>query len=92
MLSSLSLDANSGVEPVNPVNHNDSTTKKNNTSLYVGDVEVSKQATLEDLKLQIMTLPLMEDVQVPMFDFLRVRKLENHCPETVLRNSSLTLQ
>ncbi|XP_046546355.1 ubiquitin carboxyl-terminal hydrolase 40-like [Haliotis rubra] len=60
--------------------------------LQVGEIEISKDATLEDLKLQIMTLPAMTDMPVPTFEFLRVRLVSDHRPGQVLRGLTQTLR
>ena len=57
----------------------------------LGEVIISKESTLDDLKQQIMTLPEMVDV-VPTQQFLRVRLMENGHLGTVLRLATQTLQ
>jgi len=57
----------------------------------LGEVIISKESTLDDLKQQIMTLPEMVDA-VPMQQFLRVRLIENGHLGTVLRLATQTLQ
>ncbi|XP_071102445.1 ubiquitin carboxyl-terminal hydrolase 40-like isoform X2 [Haliotis cracherodii] len=61
-------------------------------TLQVGEVEISKDATLEDLKLQLMTLPALTDMPVPTFEFLRVRLVTDHRPGQVLRGLTQTLR
>lgn len=61
-------------------------------SLLVGEVEVSLDATLDDLKLQVMTLPAINDLGVPMTDFLRIRVIEDGELVTVLKGGSQTLR
>lgn len=58
----------------------------------MGEVEVSLDATLDDLKLQVMTLPAINDLGVPMTDFLRIRVIEDGELATVLKGGSQTLR
>lgn len=62
------------------------------SQLLLGDIDISKDATLEDLRLQILTLPGSADLPVLMPDFLRVRVLEGGQLKTVLRGSQNTLR
>lgn len=57
-----------------------------------GDVIISKMATLEELKQQLLTLPVLSQLPVPTTDFLRVRLMENKLPTLVLRGSTQILQ
>ncbi|XP_074925949.1 ubiquitin carboxyl-terminal hydrolase 40 isoform X4 [Chelonoidis abingdonii] len=43
---------------------------------YAGDVEISGEAFLEDLKIQAMTLPFFQELSVPSPEFLRAWTLE----------------
>uniref|UniRef100_UPI00398F4C3B ubiquitin carboxyl-terminal hydrolase 40 isoform X2 n=1 Tax=Pristiophorus japonicus TaxID=55135 RepID=UPI00398F4C3B len=58
---------------------------------YVGNIEISGEASLEDLKTQVLTLPLLQGLSVPSVDFLRVWLLENKCPVKILRNQQQQL-
>ena len=58
----------------------------------IGDVIISKQDMLDDLKIAIMALPEMDDIAVPTTQYLRVRLVEEKRLSTVLKGSSLTLQ
>lgn len=58
----------------------------------MGEVEVSLDATLDDLKLQVMTLPAINDLGVPMTEFLRIRVIEDGELATVLKGGSQTLR
>lgn len=62
------------------------------SQLLLGDIDISKDATLEDLRLQILTLPGSADLPVLMPDFLRVRVLEGGQLKTLLRGSQNTLR
>lgn len=57
----------------------------------LGEVIISKESTLDDLKQQIMTLPEMIDA-IPTQQFLRLRLVENGHLGTVLRLATQTLQ
>ena len=80
----LSTDHSSGDPP--------SSSPSSSTSQPLGEVIISKESTLEDLKQQVMTLPQMGQVSVPTSRFLRLRLIENRLPTLVLRNHSQTLQ
>ncbi|XP_062972109.1 ubiquitin carboxyl-terminal hydrolase 40 isoform X2 [Elgaria multicarinata webbii] len=54
---------------------------------YVGDIEISGEAFLEDLKMQVMTLPSFQEFSIPLPEFLRVWAMENKRPVKVLRNN-----
>ncbi|XP_037342599.2 ubiquitin carboxyl-terminal hydrolase 40 [Pungitius pungitius] len=57
-----------------------------------GQVEISDEATLEDLKAQVLTLPALQDVCVPTTAFLRVWQLEGRRLARILRGGQLTLK
>ncbi|KAJ7344864.1 hypothetical protein JRQ81_000814 [Phrynocephalus forsythii] len=59
---------------------------------YVGDIEISEEALLEDLKIQVMTLPPLQEFSVPLPAFLRVWSMENKHPSKLLRNNKEQLQ
>ncbi|XP_044287740.1 ubiquitin carboxyl-terminal hydrolase 40 isoform X2 [Varanus komodoensis] len=54
---------------------------------YVGDIEISEEAFLEDLKMQVMTLPSFQEFSIPAPEFLRVWTMENKRPSKLLRNN-----
>ncbi|XP_041669120.1 ubiquitin carboxyl-terminal hydrolase 40 [Cheilinus undulatus] len=58
----------------------------------VGEVEISDEATLEDLKTQVLTLPALQDVCVPTTAFMRVWQLEGQRLARILRGQQLTLR
>ena len=62
------------------------------TLLEMGCVELSKDATVEDLKNMILTLPAMQGVNVPSSSFLRVQELVDGRPGKILKVPSLTLR
>ncbi|KAI0222462.1 Ubiquitin carboxyl-terminal hydrolase 40 [Lamellibrachia satsuma] len=73
---------------------NGTTEQENVTELQtrsLGEVIISKESTLDDLKQQIMTLPKMIDA-IPTPRFLRVRLIENGHLGTVLRLATQSLQ
>ncbi|XP_022056802.2 ubiquitin carboxyl-terminal hydrolase 40 isoform X2 [Acanthochromis polyacanthus] len=58
----------------------------------VGQVEISDEATLEDLKTQVMTLPALQDVCLPTTMFMRVWQLEGRRLARILRGQQVTLR
>ncbi|XP_051884676.1 ubiquitin carboxyl-terminal hydrolase 40 isoform X2 [Pristis pectinata] len=58
---------------------------------FMGNIEISGDASLEDLKTQVLTLPLLQGLPVPSVKFLRVWLLENKCPAKILRNQQQQL-
>ncbi|XP_067404718.1 ubiquitin carboxyl-terminal hydrolase 40 isoform X2 [Emydura macquarii macquarii] len=58
---------------------------------YGGDVEISGEAFLEDLKIQAMTLPSFQELSVPSPEFLRAWTLESKRPGKLLRNNQQPL-
>ncbi|XP_032627112.2 ubiquitin carboxyl-terminal hydrolase 40 isoform X2 [Chelonoidis abingdonii] len=58
---------------------------------YAGDVEISGEAFLEDLKIQAMTLPFFQELSVPSPEFLRAWTLESKRPGKLLRNNQQQL-
>ncbi|XP_061179949.1 ubiquitin carboxyl-terminal hydrolase 40-like isoform X2 [Saccostrea echinata] len=61
-------------------------------ALHIGEVQVSLDSTLDDLKQQVMTLPTIAELGVPMVEFLRVRVIEDGPLTTVLKGPSQTLR
>lgn len=58
----------------------------------VGCVEISDEATLDDLKTQVMTLPALSDLCTPTAAFLRMWQVEGRRLVRILRGSQLTLR
>lgn len=58
----------------------------------VGSVEISDEATLEDLKTQVITLPALLDLCAPTSAFLRLWHVEGKKLVRILRGSLLTLR
>nr|XP_019953723.1 PREDICTED: ubiquitin carboxyl-terminal hydrolase 40 isoform X1 [Paralichthys olivaceus] len=58
----------------------------------VGQVEISDEATLEDLKTQVLTLPSLQNVCLPITAFMRVWQLEGGRLARILRGQQLTLR
>ncbi|XP_041827109.1 ubiquitin carboxyl-terminal hydrolase 40 isoform X2 [Melanotaenia boesemani] len=58
----------------------------------VGQVEISDEGTLEDLKTQVLTLPALQDICVPTTGFLRVWQMEGRRLARVLRGLQVTLR
>ncbi|KAG8432555.1 hypothetical protein GDO86_016985 [Hymenochirus boettgeri] len=58
---------------------------ENSDFFPVGQLEVSGDSLIQDLKIQMMTLPVLEALGVPSPDLLRVWTLENKCLGKILR-------
>uniref|UniRef100_A0A1A7YQJ0 Ubiquitin specific peptidase 40 n=1 Tax=Iconisemion striatum TaxID=60296 RepID=A0A1A7YQJ0_9TELE len=58
----------------------------------VGQVEISDEATLEELKTQVLTLPMLQDVCAPTLGFLRVWQMEGWKLTRILRGQQVTLR
>ncbi|XP_034050856.1 ubiquitin carboxyl-terminal hydrolase 40 isoform X2 [Thalassophryne amazonica] len=58
----------------------------------VGQVEISDEATLEELKTQVSTLPALQDVCFPAAAFLRLWQLEGRRLTRIIRGHQLTLR
>uniref|UniRef100_A0A8D3B7U6 USP domain-containing protein n=1 Tax=Scophthalmus maximus TaxID=52904 RepID=A0A8D3B7U6_SCOMX len=58
----------------------------------VGQVEISDEATLEELKTQVLTLPALQSVCVPTTAFMRLWQLEGGRLARILRGQQLTLR
>ncbi|XP_036396124.1 ubiquitin carboxyl-terminal hydrolase 40 isoform X1 [Megalops cyprinoides] len=59
---------------------------------FVGQVEISGEASLDDLKTQVMTLPSLQDLCVPTPAFLRVWALEGRKLGRILRGNQQPLK
>ncbi|XP_056676110.1 ubiquitin carboxyl-terminal hydrolase 40 isoform X1 [Monodelphis domestica] len=59
---------------------------------FVGDVEISEEASLLDLKSQAMVLPSFLDFSFPSADFLRAWTMESKRPGRLLRNNQQQLK
>ncbi|XP_065839535.1 ubiquitin carboxyl-terminal hydrolase 40-like [Oscarella lobularis] len=60
-----------------PTLSSDSQETCNARFIPLGDVEISKQATLSDLKAHVLTLPLLDSHVIPTLNFLRLRQLDD---------------
>ncbi|XP_054652144.1 ubiquitin carboxyl-terminal hydrolase 40 [Dunckerocampus dactyliophorus] len=58
----------------------------------VGQLEISVEATLEDLKAQVLTLPALQEACVPAAAFLRLWEMEGLTPARILRGHQVTLR
>ncbi|XP_017272945.1 ubiquitin carboxyl-terminal hydrolase 40 isoform X2 [Kryptolebias marmoratus] len=58
----------------------------------VGQVEISDEATLEELKTQVLTLPTLQDLFAPTTGFLRVWQMEGWRLARILRGQRVTLR
>lgn len=62
------------------------------TLLELGTLEISQESTLEDLKSQILTLPVLQEYTVPTVQFLRLRELNNNRPGKIYKQLSQNLR
>ncbi|KAL5006935.1 hypothetical protein ScPMuIL_015741 [Solemya velum] len=60
--------------------------------VMIGDIDISKESTLEEMKEIIMTLDLLADIPLPTPKFLRVRLKVDEILGTVLRPDSTSVQ
>ncbi|XP_035426066.1 ubiquitin carboxyl-terminal hydrolase 40 isoform X3 [Cygnus atratus] len=58
---------------------------------YAGSIEIAGEATLEDLKMQAMTLPCRQEHVVPLPTFLRAWTVESKHPGKLLRHNKQQL-
>nr|XP_038038514.1 ubiquitin carboxyl-terminal hydrolase 40 isoform X6 [Anas platyrhynchos] len=58
---------------------------------YAGSIEIAGEATLEDLKMQAMTLPCCQEHVVPLPTFLRAWTVESKRPGKLLRHNKQQL-
>ncbi|XP_027697914.1 ubiquitin carboxyl-terminal hydrolase 40-like [Vombatus ursinus] len=59
---------------------------------FAGDVEISEEASVADLKSQVMSLPSFLDFGFPSADFLRAWTMESKRPGRLLRNNQQQLK
>uniref|UniRef100_A0A8C5Q031 USP domain-containing protein n=1 Tax=Leptobrachium leishanense TaxID=445787 RepID=A0A8C5Q031_9ANUR len=58
---------------------------------FVGNVEISGENSLQDLKMQIMTLPIFEELGILSPEFFRIWTLENKHLGKILRSPNLRI-
>ncbi|KFP26876.1 Ubiquitin carboxyl-terminal hydrolase 40 [Colius striatus] len=58
---------------------------------YAGSIEIAGEASLEDLKMQAMTLPCFQEQIVPLPSFLRAWTVDSKRPGKLLRNNKQQL-
>ncbi|XP_022247056.1 ubiquitin carboxyl-terminal hydrolase 40-like [Limulus polyphemus] len=58
----------------------------------LGEVEISAESSLADLKRQVLTLPALNIISLPNIRYLRLRHLDGGSPGKVLRGLSNTLR
>ncbi|KAF1506029.1 Ubiquitin carboxyl-terminal hydrolase 40, partial [Megadyptes antipodes antipodes] len=58
---------------------------------YAGSIEIAAEASLEDLKMQAMTLPCCQEQIVPLPSFLRAWTVDSKRPGKLLRNNKQQL-
>ncbi|XP_054712261.1 ubiquitin carboxyl-terminal hydrolase 40-like [Uloborus diversus] len=63
-----------------------------NRSAKLGEVELSSESTVADLKKYVLTLPSLSTISLPNIRFLRLRLLDNGRPGKILRGLSNTLR
>ncbi|XP_043858164.1 ubiquitin carboxyl-terminal hydrolase 40 isoform X2 [Dromiciops gliroides] len=59
---------------------------------FVGDVEISEEASVAELKRQAMILPSLLELSFPSADFLRAWTMESKRPGRLLRNNQQQLK
>ncbi|NXG03246.1 UBP40 hydrolase, partial [Sakesphorus luctuosus] len=59
---------------------------------YAGRVEIAEEASLEELKMQALTLPRCQEQVVPLPSFLRAWALDTKRPAKLLRNNKQRLK
>ncbi|KAM9305643.1 ubiquitin carboxyl-terminal hydrolase 40 [Gastrophryne carolinensis] len=59
--------------------------------IFVSHLEISKDSSLQELKLQVMTLQFFDALKIPSPDFLRIWTLENKRLAKILRLNNLKL-
>lgn len=60
--------------------------------MEVGSVEISEEATMEDLKTQVLTLPALSDLCAPSSALVRLWQVEGQRLGRILRGSQLALK
>lgn len=60
--------------------------------IHLGDIEISKDATLSELKEQVMTLNRVSELPIPTTEFMRLRLKEKGRLTLVLRDNNQTLR
>ncbi|GIY64550.1 ubiquitin carboxyl-terminal hydrolase 40 [Caerostris darwini] len=63
-----------------------------NKSIKLGDVEISNESTVADLKNYILTLPSLSGISLPSIRYLRLQSLDNGRPGRIIRGLSNTLK
>ncbi|GIY31584.1 ubiquitin carboxyl-terminal hydrolase 40 [Caerostris extrusa] len=63
-----------------------------NKSIKLGDVEISNESTVADLKNYILTLPSLSGISLPSIRYLRLQGLDNGRPSRIIRGLSNTLK
>ncbi|NWS50052.1 UBP40 hydrolase, partial [Probosciger aterrimus] len=58
---------------------------------YAGSIEIAGEASLEDLKMQALTLPCCQEQVVPLPSFLRAWTVDSKRPGKLLRNNKQRL-
>ncbi|RLV92739.1 hypothetical protein DV515_00013681 [Chloebia gouldiae] len=58
---------------------------------YAGRIEIAGEASLEDLKMQVLTLPCCQEQVVPLPSFLRAWTVDSKRPGKLLRDNKRTL-
>jgi ubiquitin carboxyl-terminal hydrolase 40 len=59
----------------------------------LGDIEINKESSIQNLKEHILTLPHLDGLDVPTTDFIRVRELTNGGrPGRVFKDQSISLK
>lgn len=62
------------------------------SGVKIGEVELSSESTVGDLKKNVLTLPSLSNLSLPNIRYLRLRLLDNGRPGRVLRGLSNSLK
>ncbi|XP_068101398.1 ubiquitin carboxyl-terminal hydrolase 40 isoform X2 [Hyperolius riggenbachi] len=76
---------------ISPIEDGCSPDESDSDFSFVGHIEISKNAFLQELKLQVLTLPLFDAIGIPSPDFLRIWTLENKRLAKVLRDDHMKI-
>ena len=75
------------------MNFGESLSKYDTSSgVRIGEVELSSESTVADLKKNVLTLPTLSSLSLPNIRYLRLRLLDSGRPGRVLRGLSNSLK
>ncbi|NXL91241.1 UBP40 hydrolase, partial [Alectura lathami] len=86
------LTCRMGALQVSPAGDAAECTQEGTDLCYAGSVEIAGEASVEDLKMQAMTLPCCQEDVVPLPTFLRAWTVEGKRPGKLLRHNRQQLE